>query len=73
VAGKPVYGTQFHCEMSAARMRERLRMYSAEYLPADDLDAELDRLLRPTPDAETLLARFLGLYASSVISSATES
>lgn len=73
VAGKPVYGTQFHCEMSAHRMRERLRMYSAEYLPAEDLDAELDRLLRPTPEVEGLLGRFLGLYAPSVISCASES
>lgn len=63
VAGKPAYGTQFHCEMTAESMRARLKMYSAEYLPADDLDAELDRLLRPTPDAEGLLARFLALYA----------
>jgi len=72
VAGKPVYGTQFHLEMSTDRMRQRLKMYSAEYLPADDIDAELDRLLCPTPDAEGLLARFLALSAGSVLSSVAE-
>ena len=73
VAGKPAYGTQFHLEMTTARMRERLKMYSAEYLPADDLDAELDRLLCPTPEAEGLLARFLAITAGRVVSSVAES
>lgn len=72
VAGLPIYGTQFHCEMSTARMRERLKMYSAEYLPAEDLDAELDRLLCPTPEAEALVGRFLHLYASNVIGSVAQ-
>lgn len=70
--GAPVYGTQFHAEMTAQRMRERLKMYSAEYLPAEDLDAELDRLLRPSPEAETLIARFLQCYAPDVITSSVE-
>lgn len=68
----PVYGTQFHAEMSRRRMRERLKMYSAEYLPAADLDAELDRILRPSPEAETLMARFLRRYAPDVITSDVE-
>lgn len=73
VAGKPAYGTQFHLEMTSARMRERLKMYSAEYLPAADLDAELDRLLCPSPEAETLLGRFLTIAAGGMVSSIAES
>ncbi|HEX2252472.1 MAG TPA: type 1 glutamine amidotransferase [Thermoanaerobaculia bacterium] len=60
VTGKPVYGTQFHCEMTLAQMRHRLGMYRQEYVTgAADFDAHLDRILAPTPVAETLLERFL--------------
>jgi GMP synthase (glutamine-hydrolysing) len=62
VAGKPVYGSQFHCEMSEQHMRERLLMYRDDYMPGDDPLAELDRRLRPTVEVESLLARFVELY-----------
>lgn len=62
VVGKPVYGTQFHSEMTVGHMRERLRMYRDAYLPESDPADELDRILRPTPDADRLLGRFLDLF-----------
>lgn len=55
----PIYGTQFHCEMTMVRMQERLRMYSDEYLDGQDDEASLGSILRPAPVAEGLLRRFL--------------
>jgi GMP synthase (glutamine-hydrolysing) len=59
VAGKPVYGSQFHCEMTADDMRRRVMMYAADYLPGDDPLGELSKRLQPTPVADRLLARFV--------------
>lgn len=59
VDGKPVYGTQFHCEMTEQHMRERVLMYAGDYLPGDDPAGELTRRLRPTPVADELLGRFV--------------
>lgn len=61
VAGKPAWGTQFHSEMNVGHMRERLMMYRDAYLPMADAEAEIDRILRPSPHADTILGRFLGL------------
>lgn len=61
----PIYGTQFHTELDEATERSRLLAYRAHYPEmADDavFQATLDAL-RPTPDADDLLRRFLLLYA----------
>jgi GMP synthase (glutamine-hydrolysing) len=62
VAGKPVYGAQFHCEMTDQDMRERVMMYAGDYLAVDDPMAELARRLAPTPWADQILARFVAEY-----------
>ena len=59
VAGKPVYATQFHCEMTEQHMRERVMMYAGDYMPGDDPGGELAKRLRPTPAADELLGRFV--------------
>src|SRR5581483_4201293 len=59
VAGKPVYGSQFHCEMTEQHMRERVLMYASEYMPGEDPLAELGKRLHPTPFADGLLQRFV--------------
>jgi GMP synthase (glutamine-hydrolysing) len=63
VAGKPVYGSQFHCEMTEQDMRERVLMYAADYMPGEDPLGELSRRLRPAPVADLLLARFVAAIA----------
>ncbi len=60
IEGKPVYGAQFHCEMTERHMRERVLMYAGDYLRGDDPAAELARRLRATPWADEILARFVG-------------
>jgi GMP synthase (glutamine-hydrolysing) len=58
----PVYGTQFHSELNEERLRERLLVYLNDYV---EDEAEYDRIvrsLRPSIDADRLLARFLELY-----------
>jgi len=75
--GLPIYGTQFHCEISTRRMHERLLMYRDEYLDGaersdEEVLASLGGLLRPTPQAERLVASFLSLYAPSVLGSQRE-
>jgi GMP synthase (glutamine-hydrolysing) len=61
IPGRPVYGTQFHSEMNVGHMRERLMMYRDAYLPVADAEAEIDRILAPSPHADTILGRFLAL------------
>ncbi|MEM7483003.1 MAG: type 1 glutamine amidotransferase [Acidobacteriota bacterium] len=56
----PVYGTQFHSEMSAGDMLDRLEWYRDGYLPAGKRPADL---VRPTPEADGLLRRFVELYS----------
>ena len=61
----PIYGTQFHSELDEATERGRLITYRPYYPEmADDavFQATLDAL-RPSPDADDLLRRFLLLYA----------
>lgn len=62
VAGKPAYGSQFHSEMSIADMKARVRIYQS-YVPggAEEV-ARFDAALRPSPEADGLLDRFLSLY-----------
>ncbi len=61
--GKPVYGTQFHSEMNEDRLRERLQVYLQEYVPDPEGFEELMARLRPSPQADCILDRFLALYA----------
>lgn len=59
VAGKPVYGAQFHAEMDAADVLERLQMYLDGYLPAGETLDDVRRRLRPSPEALAVLRRFV--------------
>lgn len=61
--GKPIYGTQFHSEMNHEHMQTRLMMYRDSYLSERTTAEEVSRSLRPSPEAERLLSRFLELYA----------
>lgn len=58
IEGVPVYGTQFHAELTPERLIERLAAYR-HYIPDDREFARLKASLKPTPEAETVLARFL--------------
>ncbi len=60
---KPVYGTQFHSELNQERLRERLQVYLESYVGDDDNFQRIIRRLRPSIDADRLMARFLELYA----------
>lgn len=62
LAGKPVYGSQFHSEMTDEHMRARLHMYRDEYLAPGADPARVLKLLAPSPEVERLLDRFLALY-----------
>ena len=60
---KPVYGTQFHCELDTDRLRHRLLVYFDDYVEDEAEHQAILRSLRPSPDADRLLERFLELYA----------
>ena len=63
LAGKPVYGTQFHSEMDEERLRERVLIYLEDYV-ADEAEHErILRGLRPSMESDRLLETFLDLYA----------
>ena len=62
VVGRPAYGTQFHPEMTADQLKQRLEVYRDEYLSEPGEFERLTGRLRPSPHADGLLARFLDLY-----------
>lgn len=62
VDGKPVYASQFHCEMSEEDMRWRARLYQKLYFGGEEAVREFESGLRPSPEADGMLARFLDLY-----------
>ena len=66
IAGRPVWGCQFHVELDDRRMLERAAIYAEGYLPGDE---ELDRLrasLRPSPEASSVFPRFLDAAAAEI-------
>jgi GMP synthase (glutamine-hydrolysing) len=63
LAGKPVYGTQFHSEMTEERLRERLLVYLDDYVADEQAYQEILRKLRPSIEADRLFELFLELYA----------
>ncbi len=61
IPGKPVWGTQFHPELSLEDNRKRFVRYQAGYgsvMSQTDLQKTLERF-GPSPETEKLLARFL--------------
>lgn len=61
VAGKPVWATQFHPELTWTENQDRFRRYMAEYgklFGAEAAQRQLDAH-RPSPEANTLLRRFV--------------
>jgi GMP synthase (glutamine-hydrolysing) len=63
--GAPIFGTQFHTELDEAAERSRLLAYRAFYpeMAADVVFQRTMDSLRPTPEVDQLLRRFLFLYA----------
>jgi len=58
VDGAPVYGTQYHTELTPDRLMERLSLYK-KYV-ADEAELERTRAgLRPTPHAQRIIHNFL--------------
>lgn len=63
IEGAPVYGAQFHPEMTRESLIERLGVYREHYLRAgEDFDA-LCAALRPAEHTRGMLRRFLELHA----------
>ena len=67
LADRPIYGTQFHSELDAARERERLLTYRSYYpeLLADTAFSQTLDSVRETPEVDTLLYTFLTQIAVS--------
>ncbi len=62
LAGRPVYGTQFHSELDAARERERLVAYRSYYKADLPTEAEFQRVLddlKEVTEVDDLLYDFL--------------
>lgn len=61
--GRPVWATQFHPELTGDENRARFERYLASYaanMTAEEREAALDRF-QPSPEANTLLRRFVRL------------
>jgi len=63
LAGKPIYGTQFHSEMTEERLRERILVYLDDYVEDEAAYHEILRKLRPSIEADRLFELFLERYA----------
>ncbi|MFQ5424031.1 MAG: type 1 glutamine amidotransferase [Phycisphaerae bacterium] len=59
IAGKPIYGTQFHCELNSQRLVKRLDIYRHLYMPDDKAFEAFRDSPTPTPEADQILRRFL--------------
>ena len=57
VPGAPIWATQFHPELTEEDTFRRFKRYAALYAPHLS-DAEIWAMLRPSPEANTLLLRF---------------
>lgn len=67
IKDRPIYGTQFHSELDAARERERLFAYRHHYTEVEteeDFQAILDSLAE-TSEVDELLHKFLVSYVAS--------
>ncbi len=62
IADKPIYGVQFHSELTHERLIERLVIYQELYMPEDDEFARISQNPTPTPDAVSILRRFIEMY-----------
>lgn len=62
--GLPIYATQFHPELDRAENRQRATIYLKVYDPKLAEPESLDRLFVASPEAETLLPRFLEALAA---------
>ncbi len=65
IANLPVYGTQFHSELSAQRERERLLEYRDAYrsaLPSEEQFQEVLDSLAETSEADDLLSKFIDRF-----------
>lgn len=66
IAGKPIYGTQFHSELDAAREKERLYAYRDHYTEVETEEAfqEIIAGLAETTEVDELLYKFLVSYVA---------
>jgi GMP synthase (glutamine-hydrolysing) len=65
MVGKPIYGTQFHSELDAAREKDRLiryRPYYRDEMPDEEQFNRIVQSLRETTEVDHLMADFLKLF-----------
>lgn len=60
ILGRPVWGAQFHAELTPTTLVERLSHYR-QYAPDEGEFERIKRELRPTPHAREILKRFLSM------------
>ncbi|MEW6729973.1 MAG: gamma-glutamyl-gamma-aminobutyrate hydrolase family protein [Acidobacteriota bacterium] len=58
VKGLPIYGAQFHADMGAVELKERLSFYQYDYVDSTEFD-RICAALRDSPEALTLLSAFI--------------
>ena len=66
IAGKPIYGTQFHSELDARREKERLYAYREHYTEIESEEAfqAIINGLANTTEVDALLSQFLQTYVN---------
>lgn len=69
VLGKPVYSSQFHCELTEQHLLARLEMYRDTYLAEQTDREELSDRIGPSPWADRLLERFMASWRGTDVAS----
>jgi len=64
--GSPFYTLQFHPELDGEALKVRVRHYHEQYERSPGRTEEAIASLEPTPDANGIVARFLGLVAADL-------
>ncbi len=67
ITGRPIYGTQFHVEMTAPDLVERLAIYQDIYMPEDDEFDALRENPLASPEADQILRRFMDHFVAEAV------
>lgn len=65
--GEPVYALTFHPELDIDGVLYRVDYYAKEYKLTEEKIAEMKRVLKPSPEASTILVRFLNAFAAEKV------
>ena len=65
VSNQPIYGFQFHPEVDAHDLKNRLIRYQSRYLESDSEVEKIMASIQETPKANELISKFIDLFLAT--------